>query len=138
MTGLFNIGQASKMSGISAKMIRHYESVGLLQAASRTYSGYRQYSEKDIHSLSFIRHSRDLGFSIKQIQDLLSLWHAPHRASCKVKELATSHVDALDQKIQSLMSIKSELEKLVTSCSGDNRPECPIIDKLALNNDMPA
>ena len=130
---LFNIGQAAKASGISTKMIRHYESVGLLPAASRTFAGYRQYSEKDIHTLRFIRHSRDLGFSIKQIEELLSLWQDPDRPSSKVKELANAHVEALNQKIQSLMSIKSELQKLVHCCHGDDRPECPIMEKLALN-----
>ncbi|WP_229008768.1 Cu(I)-responsive transcriptional regulator [Methylophilus sp. Leaf408] len=130
---LFNIGQAAKASGISTKMIRHYESVGLLPPASRTFAGYRQYSEKDIHTLSFIRHSRYLGFSIKQIEELLSLWQDPHRPSSKVKELANAHVEALNQKIQSLMSIKSELQKLVHCCHGDDRPECPILEQLALN-----
>lgn len=130
---LFNIGQAAKASGISTKMIRHYESVGLLPAASRTFAGYRQYSEKDIHTLRFIRHSRDLGFSIKQIEELLSLWQDPDRPSSKVKELANAHVEALNQKIQSLMSIKSELQKLVHCCHGDDRPECPILEQLALN-----
>ncbi|MGP1716444.1 MAG: Cu(I)-responsive transcriptional regulator [Methylophilus sp.] len=130
---LFNIGQAAKASGISTKMIRHYESVALLPAASRTFAGYRQYSEKDIHTLRFIRHSRDLGFSIKQIEELLSLWQDPNRPSSKVKELANAHVEALNQKIQSLMSIKSELQKLVHCCNGDDRPECPILEQLALN-----
>lgn len=135
MSSLFNIGQAAKASGISAKMIRHYESVGLLPAASRTFSGYRQYSEKDIHMLHFIRHSRDLGFSIKQIEELVSLWHDPHRPSSKVKELANTHIDALNQKIQSLMSVKAELQKLVHCCHGDDRPECPILEQLALNEE---
>lgn len=132
---LFNIGQAAKASGISTKMIRHYESVGLLAAASRTLSGYRQYSERDIHTLSFIRHSRDLGFSIKQIEELVSMWQDPHRPSSKVKELASAHVEALNQKIQSLMLIKSELQKLVHCCHGDDRPDCPILDQLALNQE---
>jgi MerR family transcriptional regulator, copper efflux regulator len=134
MSSLFNIGQAAKVSGISAKMIRHYESVGLLPEASRTLSGYRQYSQKDIYTLNFIRHSRDLGFSITQIESLLSLWQDPQRPSSKVKELATAHVDALNQKIQSLVSIKSELQKLVHCCQGDDRPECPILDQLSIDN----
>lgn len=135
---LFNIGQAAKASGLSSKMIRHYESVGLLPAASRTFSGYRQYSEKDLHTLRFIRQSRDLGFSIKQISALLSLWQDPHRPSSKVKALAKAHVEALNQKIQSLMSIKSELQKLVHCCHGDDRPECPILERLALNQEIQA
>jgi MerR family transcriptional regulator, copper efflux regulator len=133
MSSLLSIGQAAEISGISAKMIRHYEKVGLLREASRTFSGYRQYSQKDIHTLSFIRHSRDLGFSIKQIEELLSLWQDPNRPSSKVKELANTHVDALNQKIQSLESIKAELQKLVHCCYGDDRPDCPILEQLALN-----
>jgi len=127
----FDFSQAATASGISTKMIRHYESVGLLPAASRTFAGYRQYSEKDIHTLSFIRHSRDLGFSIKQIEELLSLWQDAHRPSSKVKELATAHMEALNQKIQSLTSIKSELQKLAHCCQGNDRPECPILDNLS-------
>lgn len=138
MSKLFNIGQAAKASGISAKMIRHYESVGLLREASRTLSGYRQYSQNDIHTLSFISHSRDLGFSLKQIEELLSLWQDPNRPSSKVKELASAHVDALNQKIQSLMSIKSELQKLVHCCHGDDRPDCPILEQLALPHEAHA
>lgn len=138
MSSLFNIGQAAKASGISTKMIRHYESVGLLPAASRAFSGYRQYAEKDIHTLSFIRHARDLGFSIKQIEALLDLWLDPDRPSWKVKALATTHLNALNQKIQSLMTIQSELQRLVEGCHGDHRPECPILEQLAPNQETDA
>lgn len=128
---LYNIGQAAKASGISAKMIRHYEEVGLLPAASRTFSGYRTYNYQDVHMLRFIRHSRDLGFSIKQIADLLSLWRDRNRPSSKVKQMASEHIEMLNQKIQELISMKSELTRLVSCCHGDERPDCPILDELA-------
>ncbi|MFA6041416.1 MAG: Cu(I)-responsive transcriptional regulator [Methylophilus sp.] len=128
---LYNIGQAAKTSGISAKMIRHYEEVGLLPVASRTFTGYRTYNHQDVHMLRFIRHSRDLGFSIKQIADLLSLWRDINRPSSKVKQLATEHIEMLNQKIQELNAMKSELTRLVSCCHGDERPDCPILDELA-------
>lgn len=130
---LYNIGQAAKASGISAKMIRHYEEVGLLPAASRTFSGYRTYNHQDVHMLRFIRHSRDLGFSIKQIADLLSLWRDTNRPSSKVKQMASEHIEMLNQKIQELIIMKSELTRLVSCCHGDERPDCPILDELAQN-----
>lgn len=128
---LYNIGQAAKASGISAKMIRHYEEVGLMPAASRTLSGYRTYNHQDVHLLRFIRHSRDLGFSIKQIADLLSLWRDKNRASSKVKSLAAEHIEMLNKKIEELNTMKSELSRLVSCCHGDSRPDCPILDELA-------
>lgn len=128
---LYNIGQAAKASGISAKMIRHYEEVGLLPAASRTFSGYRTYNHQDVHMLRFIRHSRDLGFSIKQIADLLSLWRDRNRPSSKVKQMASEHIEMLNQKIQELNTMKLELTRLVSCCHGDERPDCPILDELA-------
>ena len=128
---LYNIGQAAKASGISAKMIRHYEEVGLMPAASRTLSGYRTYNHQDVHLLRFIRHSRDLGFSIKQIADLLSLWRDKNRASSKVKSLAAEHIEMLNKKIEELSAMKSELSRLVSCCHGDGRPDCPILDELA-------
>ncbi|TFW72502.1 Cu(I)-responsive transcriptional regulator [Methylotenera oryzisoli] len=128
---LYNIGQAAKASGISAKMIRHYEEVGLLPAASRTLSGYRTYNHQDVHMLRFIRHSRDLGFSIKQIADLLSLWRDKNRASSKVKSLAAEHIEMLNKKIEELSAMKSELSRLVSCCHGDGRPDCPILDSLS-------
>ena len=128
---LYNIGQAAKASGISAKMIRHYEEVGLMPAASRTLSGYRTYNHQDVHMLRFIRHSRDLGFSIKQIADLLSLWRDKNRASSKVKSLAAEHIEMLNKKIEELSAMKSELSRLVSCCHGDGRPDCPILDELA-------
>ena len=126
-----NIGQAAKASGVSAKMIRHYESIGLLPEAARTDSGYRQYSDKDVHILRFIRHSRDLGFSIEQIHELLGLWQNRRRSSRRVKALAQAHLQKLEQKLQELRAVKKTLEHLVHCCEGDDRPDCPIIDTLA-------
>ena len=130
---LYNIGQAAKASGISAKMIRHYEEVGLLPAASRTFSGYRTYNRQDLHMLRFIRHSRDLGFSIKQIANLLNLWRDKNRPSSRVKSLATEHIEMLNEKIQELNTMKSELTRLVSCCHGDERPDCPILEELAVD-----
>ena len=126
-----NIGQAANASGISAKMIRHYESVGLFPGATRTDAGYRQYGEKELHMLRFIRHSRDLGFSIEQIRELLGLWQNRRRPSRQVKALAQAHIEELEQKAHELLAMKSTLEHLVHCCQGDDRPECPIIDSLA-------
>ncbi|CAG0960735.1 HTH-type transcriptional regulator HmrR [Methylophilaceae bacterium] len=129
--GPFNIGEAAAASGISAKMIRHYEETGLISKASRSLSGYRLYQEKDIHLLRFIRHARDLGFSIKQIADLLNLWLDQHRSSSKVKAVALSHIVELEEKIRQMQLMKAELERLAHSCQGDHRPDCPILDSLA-------
>lgn len=128
---LFNIGQAAVKSGISAKMIRHYEDVGLIPKASRTFSGYRLYNPRDIHMLRFICHSRDLGFSIKQISELVGLWNDKDRASSKVKALVRDHIIALDEKILSLNRMKTQLEHLASCCNGDSRPECPILEELS-------
>ena len=128
---VLNIGQAAEASGISAKMIRHYEEVGLVPPASRTFSGYRTYNHRDVHMLRFIKHSRDLGFSIKQIGDLLSLWRDQNRPSSKVKSMATEHIEMLDRKIKELSAMKSELTRLVSCCHGDARPDCPILENLA-------
>jgi Cu(I)-responsive transcriptional regulator len=126
-----NIGQAAKASGVSAKMIRHYESVGLFPGAPRTESGYRQYTEREVSTLRFIRHSRDLGFSIEQIRELLGLWQNRKRPSRQVRALAQAHLKELDQKLQELQAMKATLEHLVHCCHGDDRPDCPIIDTLA-------
>ena len=126
-----NIGQASKASGVSAKMIRHYEEVGLIPAASRTESGYRQYNEAEVHSLRFIRHARDLGFSIAQIGELVGLWQNRRRSSSRVKALALAHVAELERKVANLQAMKETLEHLAHCCHGDDRPECPILDRLA-------
>jgi len=128
-----NIGQAAKASGVSAKMIRHYEVVGLLPAPKRTESGYRQYDDSEVHTLRFIRQARDLGFSINELGELLSLWHNRKRPSRLVKALAETHIQALEQKAQELLAMKETLEHLVQCCHGDERPECPILDVLASN-----
>ena len=134
MNNAMNIGQAAKASGVSAKMIRHYESVGLFPEAARTDAGYRQYSDKDVHTLRFIRQSRDLGFSIEQIRELLGLWQNRRRPSRQVKALAQAHIQELEQKAQELLAMKSTLEHLVHCCHGDDRPDCPIIETLAEGN----
>ncbi|WP_310384366.1 Cu(I)-responsive transcriptional regulator [Roseateles sp.] len=128
---MLNIGQAAALSGVSAKMIRHYEAVGLLTAAVRTEAGYRQYAGTDVQTLRFIRHSRDLGFSIVEIAKLLSLWRDRSRPSREVKALAKTHIQALEVKAQELLAMKAALEHLVDCCLGDERPECPIIESLA-------
>lgn len=130
-SGIYNIGQAANASGISAKMIRHYEEIGLIPKASRTLSDYRVYNDKNVHMLRFIRHARDLGFSVKQISNLLELWSDQARSSSDVKTLAIEHIQILDQKISELNAMKSELTRLVSCCHGDARPECPILDNLA-------
>ena len=126
-----NIGQAARASGITAKMIRHYESVGLLPPAMRSDTGYRQYGEREVHVLRFIRRARDLGFSIKDISGLLSLWHDRQRPSRQVKALAQAHMQQLQRKIDEWQSMRQTLEKLVQCSQGDERPDCPILQDLA-------
>ena len=128
---IMNIGQAAKASGVSAKMVRHYESVGLVPAPARTDAGYRQYTGNEVHTLRFIRQARDLGFSIHEIGELLSLWHNRKRPSRLVKALAQAHIQALEQKAQELLAMKATLQNLVQCCHGDERPDCPILDSLA-------
>ena len=128
---MLNIGQAAAASGVSAKMIRHYEDVGMLPAAKRTESGYRQYGDADVQTLRFIRHSRDLGFSLTEIAELLSLWQNRRRSSRQVRELAQAHIQELDEKLKELQAMKATLEHLVHCCHGDDRPDCPIIESLA-------
>ena len=128
-----NIGEAAKSSGVSAKMIRHYESLGLFPQASRTESGYRQYTDKEIGTLRFIRQSRDLGFSLEQIRELLGLWQNRRRSSRQVRALAQAHLEELDAKLRELQEMKATLEHLVHCCHGDDRPDCPIIESLESN-----
>jgi MerR family copper efflux transcriptional regulator len=127
----FNIGEAARASGVSAKMIRHYESIGLIGAAQRSQSGYRVYSSRDVQVLHFIHRARALGFSLERIGVLLALWQDKHRASADVRALARSHIDELDRKIAEMEAMKRTLETLAASCRGDNRAECPILDDLA-------
>jgi Cu(I)-responsive transcriptional regulator len=126
-----NIGQAAKLSGVSAKMIRHYEALGLLPRASRTQSGYRQYRANDVHTLRFIRRARDLGFGMGGIAELLELWQNRRRASATVKRVALAHVQELATRIEEMKAMKRTLEHLAGHCEGDERPECPILDDLA-------
>jgi Cu(I)-responsive transcriptional regulator len=130
-TERMNIGAAAQVSGVSAKMIRHYEEIGLIPPAARSDAGYRTYSERDVHLLRFIRQGRVLGFSMKQITELIGLWLDQSRSSSKVKQLAQEHIRELDAKINELQAMKSTLERLASSCHGDTRPECPILDSLA-------
>ncbi|KAF0808259.1 MerR family transcriptional regulator [Alcanivorax sp. S71-1-4] len=125
-----NIGEASKASGISAKMIRYYESTGLITAASRSASGYRHYTEDDLNMLRFIRRGRDLGFSMAHIGELLNLWRDQQRASADVKRIARQHIDDLNQRIRNLQEMVATLSQLAQACHGDNRPNCPIIEAL--------
>ena len=126
-----NIGEAARDSGVSAKMIRHYEDSGLLPRARRSDSGYRVYDGRDVHTLRFVRHARDLGFSIRQIGELLALWHDRSRPSRQVKALAEAHLRELDAKIAELQAMKATLAHLAHCCHGDDRPDCPILDSLA-------
>jgi MerR family copper efflux transcriptional regulator len=126
-----NIGEASRQSGITAKMIRHYEALELIRPAARTPAGYRVYDEMDLHRLRFIRRARDLGFSISEIQRLLGLWQNRRRASGDVRRIANTHIAELDRKIRQLQSMRATLETLVQSCHGDERPDCPILEDLA-------
>ena len=130
-TAPVSIGEAAQRSGVSARMVRHYESLGLLPAVARTESGYRQYGEADIHTLRFIKRSRDLGFSMEEIAELVGLWNNRRRASSSVKRIAEKHLGELEQRIADMQSMRSTLAHLVHCCHGDSRPECPILDDLA-------
>lgn len=125
-----NIGYAADASGVSAKMIRYYESTGLIEPAGRTASGYRVYTDKDVHTLKFIRRARDLGFSVDQIQGLLGLWRDRGRASADVKAVALKHVEQLCQKVAELQAMIETLKELAAKCSDDDRPDCPILRDL--------
>ena len=126
-----NIGQAAKASGINSKLIRHYESIGIIPKAARTESGYRIYSDTDINILTFVRRARSLGFSMKEIKKLVSLWRNRSRASADVKAMTQSHIKALEEKIHELETLKNTLQHLARNCHGDNRPDCPILQNLA-------
>ena len=126
-----NIGEAARASGVSAKMIRHYESIGLIGAARRTDAGYRLYSDQDVRVLQFVHRGRALGFSLDQIRDLLALWQDQGRASADVRALARTHIDELNRKIAEMEAMRRTLEALAASCHGDARSACPILDDLA-------
>jgi len=131
MATIENIGAASKASGVSAKMIRHYEDIGLLPKVARSFGNYRVYSANDIHVLRFIRRARDLGFSIEEIRELLGLWRNKSRSSAAVKKIAGKHIADLRVKIAELESMVQTLDHLTRNCHGDHRPDCPILDDLS-------
>jgi MerR family copper efflux transcriptional regulator len=125
-----NIGQASEASGVSAKMIRYYESIGLVPAPGRRESGYRDYGAKDLHRLRFIRRARDLNFSMEQIRALLLLWSDQNRSNADVKQIALVHIAELEQRSHALQDMANALRGLADACEGDGRPDCPIITGL--------
>ena len=126
-----NIGTAARLSGVSPKMVRHYESLGLLPAVVRTDAGYRQYSEPEVHTLRFIKRARELGFSMDEIAELAGLWHNRRRASANVRRIAQKHSDDLAQRIEAMQAMQRTLRHLIHCCRGDERPDCPILDDLA-------
>jgi MerR family copper efflux transcriptional regulator len=128
---LHNIGEAASASGVSVKMIRYYESIGLIDKVVRSEAGYRQYDSVSIHTLRFIKRARALGFSVKQMHELVALWRDRRRASADVKAVALVHIGALETKITELQAMSRSLKHLADSCGGDDRPACPILDDLA-------
>ncbi len=126
-----DIGRAAKASGASAKMIRHYEAIGLLPKVARTQANYRVYTANDVHMLRFIRRARDLGFSMEEVRELLGLWRNKSRSSAAVKRIAGKHIEDLKDKIAELQSMVQTLEHLTRHCHGDERPDCPILEDLA-------
>ena len=130
MANLVTIGQAAKQTGLSAKMIRHYEAAGLLRQTNRTDAGYRLYNSQQLQQLGFIKQARTLGFSIVQISSLLGLWRDPQRSSREVKQLAEQHLDEIKQKVAELQQMQKVLQQLADSCCGDDQPQCAILDGL--------
>src|SRR5512145_2131184 len=128
--GYYSIGRAAEVSGVTPKMIRHYEALELIPKAPRTMGDYRVYTARDVHTLRFVRRARTLGFSMEEIGGLLNLWRDHRRASGEVKRLALKHIAELDSKIEELQSMRSALAELAQHCHGDERPECPILDDL--------
>ena len=126
-----NIGEAARQSGVSAKMVRHYEGLGLLPRVARSDSGYRQYGKADVHTLRFIKRARDLGFSMTEIGELVGLWQNRRRASANVRRVAQQHAAELAQRIAALQQMQATLQHLIHCCQGDERPECPILEELA-------
>jgi Cu(I)-responsive transcriptional regulator len=125
-----NIGEAARVSGVSAKTIRYYEMAGLIATADRTGGGYRLYTQADVHVLRFIKRARDLGFSIERIRRLLDLWHDKSRASRDVKRLAFDHIAEIAAKIAAISTVRDAVQELADKCDGDDRPECPILRDL--------
>ena len=129
--GLVDIGRAAEASGVSVKMIRHYEAIGLLKKVARTYANYRVYGANDVHTLRFIKRARSLGFSIEYIREMLSLWQNKSRPSAAVKRIASAHLEGLKRRIAEMQSMVATLEHLSDHCHGDHRPDCPILEDLA-------
>ena len=127
----FNIGEAAARSGVSAKMVRHYEALGLLPTVGRTDAGYRRYGPAEVHTLRFIRRARDLGFSMAEIAQLLTLWQNRRRASADVKRIAQRHVADLERRMAELTAMRNTLKHLADGCHGDQRPQCPILEELS-------
>jgi len=125
-----NIGEVAKQSGVNSKMIRRYEELGIIPKAGRSFSGYRQYSSNDIHVLKFVKRSRELGFSMKDIKQLVSLWRNKSRTSSQVKNIAIKHINELEKKLAELQSMLKTLKHLSKNCHGDHRPDCPILEEL--------
>jgi MerR family transcriptional regulator, copper efflux regulator len=128
-----NIGAAAAASGVTAKMIRHYEAIGLLRPAERRANDYRDYGDRDIHELKFIRRARRLGFSIPEIGELLTIWRDRGRSSREVKRIAEAHIDDLQSRVAELQAMANTLRELVAACHGDDRPDCPILDDLVMD-----
>ncbi|HTH17402.1 MAG TPA: Cu(I)-responsive transcriptional regulator [Magnetospirillum sp.] len=133
-----NIGQAARRSGVPAKTIRYYEDIGLIPPAGRTPAGYRAYTEAEVETLKFIQHARSLGFSVKDVGELLALWRDRDRASADVRRIAQGHVAEVERKIAELEAIRRTLLSLIECCHGDGRPDCPILDSLAKECCRPA
>ena len=131
--GMMDIGLAAKASGVSVKMIRHYESIGLMPQAARTFANYRIYGPNDVHMLRFIKRARTLGFSMDEIKELVSLWQNKRRSSSAVKRIASRHIEQLKDRIVELNAMVNALEHLSRHCHGDERPECPILDDLSIS-----
>lgn len=126
----FNIGEAASRSGVSAKMVRHYESLGLLPSVDRSDSGYRKYTEREVHTLRFIKRARDLGFTMGEIAELLKLWQNRRRSSAEVRRIASRHVAELKKRMAQMKEMRRTLEHLMACCRGDHRPDCPILEEL--------
>lgn len=126
-----NISMAAEQSGVSAKMIRYYESIGLIEAADRRDNGYRDYGDTEVAMLQFVRRTRDLGFSLDEVASLLTLWRNRRRSSREVRRLAEKHLADIDARIADMRAVSRTLKRLVHACHGDDRPECPILDDLA-------
>ena len=125
-----NIGEVSKLAEVNSKMVRRYESLGIIPKAGRTDAGYRHYSQNDVHILKFVKRSRELGFSMKDIKQLVSLWRNKSRSSSQVKSIATKHIDELQKKLNEIQTMLTTLNHLVKNCHGDQRPDCPILNEL--------